>query len=146
MQEIDIPFAPQRNDSPIVPILIRLFLDLCRERNSAHDAIPKLLIQNSLVCVSIILYNLIEAVDQRFLGRHVHDLTTERVACQLFAERALVHPQDVGKLFGIFRRRLGLSVEDGCDSYFIAAQLFCYVFKCKVLGRFRFEQSRGLNR
>ncbi len=145
-RQIDVPFASQGDNSPIVPILVRLFLDLCRERDSTHDPISKFLIQYSLVRIPVVLYNFIEAVDQRLLGRHVHGVATKRVACQLIAELAFVHTQHVGELFNIFGCRLGLAVEDCCDSYFVAAKLLRYVFKCEVLGCFRFEQSRGLNR
>ena len=138
-KQIDIPFASQSDDSPIVPILIGLFLHLRRERDSTHNPISKLLIQYSLVCVSVILYNFIEAVDQRLLGRHVHDLATERVAGQLLAQQGLVHAQDIGELLSIFRCCLSLTVENGCDSYFVAAELLCDVLKCEILGCFCFK-------
>ena len=146
VKRIDIPFASQGDNSPIVPIFVRLFLNLGGERNSAHNSISKLLIQYGLVCVSVVLYNLVEAVDQGLPGRHVHDLSTERVSCQLRAELNLIHAQDIGELLHIFGCRLGLTVEDCCNSYFITAKLLCYVFKCEVLGCFRFEEGRGLNR
>ena len=137
--DVDVPFASQSDDSPVIPIFVRLLFNLRRERNSAHNSVSKLFIQYSLVCVSKVLYNFIEAVDQWLFRRHVHDLTTERVACQLLAELGLVHTQDVGELLSIFGCRLGLTVEDGSDSYLVAAKLFCYVFKCEVLGCFGFE-------
>ena len=144
-KRIDIPFASQSDDSPIIAVFIRLFFDLGREGNSTHNPISKFLIQYGLVCVSVVLYNLVETVNQWLLGRHIHDLTTKWIACQLLAESNLIHAQDIAELFHIFGGCLGLAVEDSCDSYFVAAKLLCYVFKGEVLGCFCFEKSWGLN-
>ena len=67
MMRIILPFPPKSNDSP-VSLLVRLFLHLRRKTDSAHNAITKFLIQHGLVCVSIVLHDLEQAVDQWLFG------------------------------------------------------------------------------
>lgn len=69
-RRINSPLSPQRNNCPVIALLIRLLLNLCAEGNRTHNAIPKLLIQYRLVRISIILHNLIQPVDQRLDWRH----------------------------------------------------------------------------
>lgn len=77
------PFAPQSNNSPVIAIRIRLLLHFGRKGNSAHNPIPKLLIENSLVRVPVVLHNLIQPVDQGLLRRHLNGATAVRKAAQL---------------------------------------------------------------
>lgn len=65
------PFPPECDNSPVVATLICLLVDLGRERNSAHDAISKLLVHDSLVRTSVRLHNFIQPINQRVLWWHL---------------------------------------------------------------------------
>lgn len=136
-----IPFASHGDDSPIVSILICLLLHLCREADRAHNPIPEFFIENGFVCISIVLYNLIQTIDQRFSRRHVHDLSPEWVACQLFLKLPMVNPKNGRELLDIFRSGLRLTVEDAGDGNFVATKLLADLLECETLGGFGFEQG-----
>lgn len=87
----NIPFPSHSNDNPTIPVLVFLFVNLGGKCNGTHDSIPELLIQDGLVGIPIILYNLIESVDQRFLGRHLHDMPPGRIARQLLRQARMVY-------------------------------------------------------
>lgn len=139
-----IPFASQGNDSPSVSILICLLLHLCREADRAHDSVPEFFIEDSFVRIAVILYNLIQTINQRLSRRHVHDLSPEWVACQLFLELPMVNPQNGRELLDIFRSSLRLTVKDTRNSDFVTTKLLADLLKGETLGGFGFEQSIGL--
>ena len=139
----NIPFPPQRNDGPIITILIRLLVHLGRERDGTHDPIPELLIQNRLVRIPIILHNLIQPINQRFLGRHVHRTTPIRKATQLLLEQGLRNPQDRGELLDIFGGGLGLAVEDGRNGDFIATEVLGDLLEGQLPAGFGAEEDTG---
>lgn len=78
----NLPFPSQGDDRPVVPIFVRFFLHLGRKSDSTHDSVPKFLIQYGLVRIPVILHNLVDAVDQWLLGRHIHGVTSKRKAGQ----------------------------------------------------------------
>lgn len=137
----NLPFTPEGDDGPVVPILVRLLLHLGRERNGAHDAIAELLVQDSLVGVSVILDDLEQAVDQWFLGRHVDGPTPIRETLELLLQRALLDAEDGSQLLDIFRGWFGLAIKDGGDGDFIAAYFFGDGLEGQVLLRLGFEES-----
>ena len=145
-KQIDSPLAPQGNDSPSIPILIRLLLDLGGKTDRAHDPVPKLLVQYRLVRISIRLDHFIQPVNQWLLGRHLHHVAPEGKPCQLFLQLTLFDSQDRGQLFDILGDGLRLTVEDGGDGDFIAAELLGNVGKGELLGSFSGEEGVGLNR
>lgn len=137
----NVPFTPQSDDGPIVPILVRFLLHLGRERDGAHDAIAELLVQDSLVGVSVVLDDLEQAVDQRFLGRHVDGSAPIRESLELLLQRALLDAEDGSQLLDIFRGWLGLAIKDGSDGDFIAAYFFGDGLEGQVLLRLGFEEG-----
>lgn len=141
-----LPFPSQGDDSPIIPILIRLLLHLSRERDSAHDPIAKLLVQDRLVRIPIVLHNLIQPVDQGLFGRHIHRMTTERVTRQLSFQLGFLYPKDSCKVLDIFGGGLGLAVEDGCHCDFVAAEFLRDLLKGELLLGFGFEEGMRLDR
>ena len=138
-----IPFAPKGDNCPVIPILIRLLLNLCRERNRTHDAIPKLLIQHRLIGIAIILDNLIQAINKWFLRRHFNRATSIREATQLVLQDRGRNIQQCGELLDILRRSLGLTVEDGGGGYFITADMVGNLFKAKLFGSLCLKEGFG---
>lgn len=145
MQEHEVPFPSQRNDRPIVAIFVRLLLHFGREGDCTHDAIAKLLIQDGLVRETVILDDLVQAVDERLPGRHIHDLTSEGKSCQLGGKRAVLDVEDLGQLLHVLIIRLRLSVEDGGDGDFIASEVLGNILKGHALLRFGIEEGVGLD-
>lgn len=64
------PLPPQSNNRPIISLFIRLLLHLRTKRNRTHNSISKLLVQNRLISISIILHNFIKSIDERFNWWH----------------------------------------------------------------------------
>lgn len=143
-QMLDSPFPSHGNYSPIVSILIRLLLHFGREGYSAHDPITEFLVQDSLVCKSIVLHNLIQSVDQGLLWRHVHCLPSEGVAGQLGFQPGLLYPKDSCKSVNIFRRGLSLPVKDSCNGHFVASELLRDLFEGELLLSLGFEEGACL--
>lgn len=143
--KIDLPLPSQGNDSPLIPILVNLLLHLGRKTNRAHDAISQLLVQYRLVCISIILYNFIQPVNQWLLGRHVHHMAPEGKAGQLLLQCAVLDAQDRGELLDILGRGLRLPVEDGGHGDFVAAELLRDVGEGELLRGFGSEEGVGLD-
>lgn len=119
----DIPFSTKSDNSPVITIFISLLLNLGRKRDSTHNPISKLLIENRLVSIAIVLHNLIQSVDKGFLGWHFDGPTTIGEAVELFLQRLLGDEKQIGQLFDIFRWRFGLAVEYGSCGYFIATEV-----------------------
>lgn len=116
-----LPLSSPRNHDPRGAILIDLLLDLCAEADSTHNTIPKLLIQNRLVRIPIILNDLVQPVNQRLDGRHGTGTATVREAHELGCEDLLLQPKELGQLLDISRGGRCLPIEDGCDGDFAAA-------------------------
>lgn len=98
----DLPFSTKSDNSPVITILISLLLNLGRKRDSTHNPIPKLFIENRLVSIAVVLHNLIQSVDKGFLGRHFDGATTIGEAVELFLQRLLGDEKQIGQLFDIF--------------------------------------------
>lgn len=141
--EKNLPFPTKGNNSPIVPIPIRLFLHLCRERNSTHNPISKLLIQHRLIRIPIILNNLIESVNKRLPWGHFHRTAPVRESAELLLEKRLRNVEDGCEILDVLGRCLGLAVEDGCCCYFIAANMLGNLFETEFFGCFGFEEGLG---
>lgn len=137
----DLPLAAQRDNSPVVPISIYLFLDIGREGNSTHDTIPELLIEDSLISISIVLHNLIKTVDQRLLGRHLNRLAAIGETAELHLQLRVVNHEQVGQLVDVLCRSLGLAVEYGCGGYLIAADVFGDLLEAQSLAGLGVEQG-----
>lgn len=116
------PLAPEGNLDPVA-LLIRLLLHLRRERDGTHDTISKLLVQDGLVGVSIVLHNLVQTVHQRLLRWHLHSPATiwNTSDFSLHQDPGL-DLKDLGELRNVLGACLSLSVEDSCCHNFIAAE------------------------
>lgn len=97
-----LPFPTKSDNSPVITILISLLFNLGRKRDCTHNPIPKLLIENRLVGIAIVLHDLIESVDKGFLGRHLDRAATIGEAVELFLQRLLGDEKQIGQLFDIF--------------------------------------------
>lgn len=135
------PFAPESDNSPIIPIRIRLLLHLGRKRNSTHDPIPKLLVENRLVRIPVILHNLVQPVDQGLLGRHLNGATAVREAAQLLFENLGRDIEELGEFPDVFWGGLGLAVEEGCCGDFIAADVLGDLLEAELLLGLGFEEG-----
>jgi hypothetical protein len=112
------PLPPQRNNRPRRPTLIHLLLHLRTKRNRAHNPIPKLLIQDRLIRIPIILHNLIQAVNQRFHRRHRARSPPIGKSKQLLRELRFRHVQDLGEFLDVGGGGLCLPVEERGDCDF----------------------------
>ena len=146
LQRKGLPFPTKGNNSPIIPISIRLLLHLGRERNSTHNPIPELLIQHRLIRIPIVLDNLIQSVNKRFPGGHFHRTTTIRKTTQLLLEKRLRNVEDGCEILDVLGGCLGLAVKDGCCGYFIAADVLGDLLEAEFLRCFGFKESLGRGR
>ena len=137
------PLPPQRNNGPIIPLLIRLLLDLGAEANGAHDAIAKLLIQHRLVRVAVVLHDLVEAVDQRLDGGHGPGAAAVREAEQLLREHGFGDGEERGERRDVGGRGRGLPVEERGDGDFGPVEGAGDGLEGEVLGGFGIEESFG---
>lgn len=71
----DLPFPTQSDLDPIA-LLVSLLLYLRGECDGAHDTVPELLIDDSLVCVAVVLDNLEQSVDQGLLWWQIESPTS----------------------------------------------------------------------
>ena len=137
------PLPPHRNLHPVT-LPIRLLLHLGRERNRTHDAITKLLIDDGLVRIAIVLNNLIQPVDQRLLGRHVDQPAPirERRSIPIIAVMSHIvrNAERVGQDLHVLRRRTDLFVKDARDRNLVAAQLTGELFERQAGKLLRLEQ------
>ncbi len=124
-------------------ILVHLLVDMSGEGNGAHDTVPEFLVQNRLVRITIVLYNLVETIDQRFLGRHLHALSSVWETPHLCLKCGMVDSKVVGEILDIFWGGLGLSIEQGSCGDLVSANLFGDGLKGHLLLRFRLEQGNG---
>lgn len=145
-QSANIPLPPQRNNSPIISPLIRLLLHLRRKRNCTHNSIPKLLIQNRLIRIPIVLHDLIQSIDQRLPGWHLHGSTPVRKATQLFFKQRFWDLKERGQVVDVFGRGFGLTVEDGGGGYFGAVEMVANLLKGELFAGFSVEEGYGCGR
>lgn len=138
---VGLPFPPQSYDSPVT-LVISLLLNLGRERDGAHDAISELLVQNGLVGVPVVLYNLEEAVDQRLFGRHIDCSAPVRPASHLRLKLVLGDVQELGQVLDVVRAGLGLAVKKRRNGDLFAAELLGDGFEGQVLLLLGLEEGR----
>ena len=135
-----LPLAAQSDDSPIT-LLISLLLDLGAERDGAHDTITKLFVQDGLVGVAIVLYNLEQSVYQRLFWWHLHLATTVWESRQLDLETFLWHFKKLGKLFDVLRRGLSLAIEQSGYGDLRSTEVLGNGLEGEVLLGFGFEKG-----
>lgn len=116
------PLAPPGNDYPGIALLVHLLLHLGAEADGAHDSVTKLLVQNRLVGVPVVLDDLVQAVDERLNRGHGARATTVGDSHQLGREDLLGDVEERGELLDILGGGLCLSVEYGRDGDLAAAQ------------------------
>lgn len=138
-----LPFSTKSNNSPVITILINLLLNLRRERDSTHNPISKFLIENRFVGITIILHNLIQSVDEGLLGRHFDGVTAIGEAAEVILQSLLGDEKQIGQLFDVFGRCLGLSVEYGSCGYFIATEVLANFLEAQLVGCLGFEENCG---
>lgn len=137
------PLPPQRNNRPIIPLLIHLLLDLRTEGDGRHDAVAKLLVQHGLVGVAVVLHDLVQSVDQRLDRRHGPRAPAVRETQQLGAERGLGDVEDAGERADVCCRGLRLPVEERGHGHLGAPQLFGDAGEGEGLGSFGVEEGLG---
>ena len=105
------------NVHPLDAVLVGLFLNLRGECYCAHDAIAKLLVNDGLVSITIVLHDLKQAIDQRLLRWHLDTFPSVWKATQLRVKNGLLNPQVRRQLLDIFWGSASLSVEhsSNCD-------------------------------
>lgn len=141
-----LPFTTKSDNSPVVTVLISLLLNLCRKRDSTHNPISELLVENRLVGIAIVLHDLIQSVDKGLLGRHLDRATAIGEAVELFLQGLLGDVKQIGQLLNVFARRLGLAVEYGSCSYFIATDMLADFLEAQLASCFGFEERCGDSR
>ena len=140
-REENSPFTTQRDDGPVISLGVSLLVHLGREGDGTHDAIAKLLIQHRLVRISIILHDLIQSIDERFFGWHLHRPTTIRETAQLSYQKIVWNPQQVGQVVDIFWRGLGLAIEDGSRGDLITTNVLADSLETQLLSSFGIEEG-----
>lgn len=118
---LSLPFASQRDNSPLSTGLIYLCVHPGSEVDSAHDAITKLLIEDRLEGVAVGLYNLVETVNEGLCGWHGPCLTPEWVSLQLLRKGFAGNIEGSAELVNVLGRGCCLSVEERSNCNFGAA-------------------------
>lgn len=117
------PLSPPSNDCvSVTSLLINLLLHLGAESNGAHDAIAKLLVQDGLVGIAVVLDDLVQAVDERLGGGHGPGVAAVRKGQQLGRQGLLGQVQQGGELLDVLGGGAGLAVEDGRHGDLAAAE------------------------
>jgi hypothetical protein len=145
MDGFNLPFSSKSDDSPIA-LLVGFLLDLCAEADGTHDTITELLVQNGLVCITVVLDDLVESVNQRLLWWHLHLASTVRVTRELRFKQRLIELEDLSQVLDILWRGFGLSVEEGCDSDFFTSEGFGNGFEREVPDLLSLEKRRRRGR
>lgn len=135
-----VPFAPQGDLCPLA-LLVGLLLHRRREANSAHDAIAELLVQDRLVRIAVILYNLEQAIHQRIFRGHIQSSSSVGESSEVCLELFSGDIQYFGKLLDVLRRGHGLSVEQSSDCYLLTSDLLCNGLEGEVLLLLRIEEG-----
>lgn len=144
--DVYIPLAAQGNLDPIA-LVIRLLLHLSAERDRTHDAVAKLLVQHSLVSISIVLHDLVQPVHQWLPRRHLHLPPTIREGSELGLEQLrLGDIEDLAQVLDILLACLGLAVEQRGAGDFVTAESLGDSLEGQVLLLLRGEQERGRGR
>lgn len=116
------PLAPPGDHHPGIAFLVHLLLHLGAEADGAHDTITKLLVQDGLVGVPVVLNHLVQAVDERLDGGHGARAATVGDGHQLGREDLLGDVEERRELLYILGGGLCLAVEEGGDGDLFAAQ------------------------
>lgn len=143
-KNIYAPLAPQSDLNPL-SLLISLLLHLRAKRNRTHDTIAKLLVNHTLVRISVVLHNLIKSVHQRLARRHLERAATVGEVHQLgLAQLGFGDLKDLGQLLQVFFVGWGVAVEHGGGGDFLAAEVFGDGFEGEVLGFLRVEEDAAV--
>lgn len=142
----DSPLALHREHRPGVALLVDLLVHLGREGDGAHDAVSELLVQHGLVCLTVVLHNLVQAVDERIPGRHVNSLSAVRKASQTHLQVGRRDPEQRAELVDIFGRRPGMAVEESSHCYLAAAEVVCDLLEGELLACLALEEQRAVFR
>lgn len=126
------PLAPPGDDDPRGAVLVDLLLHLGAEADGAHDAVAKLLVEDGLVRVAVVLDDLVQAVDERLDGGHGPGAAAVGEAHQRRGEDLLGQAQQVAELVDVARRGRRLAVEDGGDGDLAAAEVACDLLEGEV--------------
>lgn len=106
----------------MIALLVNLLLHLGAEADGAHDAVTKLLVQDSLVGVPVVLDDLVQAVDERLDGGHWPGAAAVGDGHELRGQDLLGDVEERRQLLDVLGGGLGLSVEEGGDGDLLAAQ------------------------
>jgi hypothetical protein len=136
------PFPSERDLDPIA-LLVRFLLHLGRKRDCAHDAIAKLLVENSLVRIAVVLDDFEQSVDEWIPGWHLQEptpigITLEQVCKPLFAD--LEQP---GQFLNILRGGTRLPVEQSGHGHLGATQVLTDLLKVQLLLLLGLEEVDG---
>lgn len=126
------PLSPPGNHHPRRTVLIDLLLDLGGEADGAHDAVPKLLVQDGLVRIAIVLDDLVQPVDERLDGGHGPRAAAVGEAHELGRENLLGQVQQATELLDVGRGGRRLPVEDGGDGDLAASEVVGNLLKGEV--------------
>lgn len=139
-----VPFSPQSDDSPVVPIFVCLLLYLGCESDGAHNTITEFLVQNGFVRIPIILNDFVKSVDQWLLWRHLYRMTSDRKPVREVPKIILAKLKYLGQVLDIIRRCFNLTIEYPRHSYFISSQFIGDILECKIFDRFGLEDLGGV--
>lgn len=142
----NIPFAFQRDNHPWSARLVNLLLYLRVEANGTHDTITKLLVENGLVGISVVLDNLVESVNERLHGGHRASSASVWEAHQLRRKNLFGNSEELGKLLDILGGSCGLSIEDSSYRDLGSAQLLSDGLEAKTGLGLCSEQSLRVGR
>lgn len=137
----NLPFASQRDNSPLGASLIYLCLNLGSKIDSTHNTVAKLLIEDRLEGIAVVLYNLVETVDEGLCGWHGSRLATVGEAQQLLRQDFAGNIEGSAKLVNVLGRSCCLSVEERSNCYLGSASKLSELLKSHRLGCLGFKKK-----
>lgn len=143
---IDSPFPPHRNDNPGCSGLVDFLVHLGREADGTHDAISKLLVQDSLVSVPVVLDNLIESVNKRFHRGHGSGTAPVGETHHLGGQDHLGDLEEIGQALYILLGGGGLTVEQGGARNLASLEVIGNGLEAQALGGFGIEEGGRVRR
>lgn len=137
----NLPFASQCDNSPLGTGLINLCLNIGSEVDSAHDAVAELFVEDRLEGIAVVLYNLVETVNEGLCGRHRPCLASVGEAQQLLRQDFAGNIEGSAQFVNVLGRSCCLSVEERSNCNFGAAGELGELLKSHGLGCLGLEKE-----
>jgi hypothetical protein len=139
-----IPLATESDLDPL-SLLVGLLLHLSAERDRTHDTIAELLVDHTLVGISVVLHNLVQSVYQWLARRHLERTSAVGEVHQLsLAQLGFGDLKDLGQFLQVFLVRRSVAVEHGGGGDFLATKVFSDGLEGEILGLLCVEEDAAV--